>query len=135
MTPGRFIEILSKSSAALVFRIVVPSELLYSSDRHEIAGFIHQTAAEIERYAISKGDPAIGFAGGACKEIFCREFEDCHVIHHQKKCRFGEHSRNSMSGLGVNFNKLNEIPGWNNHTKKGGEKTATGMMAGMVLFL
>lgn len=98
---------------AVFFKIDVPNELLYSSERLEIFRYLHETASEIERFAIHLGFPlAKAYTGGSCKKIFCHQHNECLFLSDKGVCRFPESARPSMSGFGVNVKKLFESAGW-----------------------
>jgi predicted metal-binding protein len=111
--PSEFRKQLENFHQAIFFKIDVPSEILFSSERREIFQFLHQIAATIENEAIKKGYiNAQAYAGGSCKKIFCRNHRECNVISHKGECRNPQHARPSMSGFGINVPKLFEAAGW-----------------------
>lgn len=111
--PAGFRKRLEKCSQALFFKIDVPSELLFSSNRREIFQLLHETAAGIEQQAVDSGfKHSKAYAGGSCKTIFCSEHADCAVISTEGNCRNPQSARQSMSGFGINVSKLMEIAGW-----------------------
>jgi predicted metal-binding protein len=52
------------------------------------------------------------FAGGCCKDIFCRDHEGCRVLSGDGQCRNPQYARPSMSGFGINVSKLMHVAGW-----------------------
>lgn len=111
--PAGFSKLLEKFEQALFFRIDVPADLLYSSDRFEVFGLLHELAAGIEQQAIRMGfSGARAYAGGSCKQIFCRAHSDCRVLSGTGKCRNPESARPSMSGFGVDVARLIKTAGW-----------------------
>ncbi len=122
---------------ALVFKFDVPTEVLLSDGRLEVARLVHETAASIERLALESGyRKAEGLAGGSCKQIFCSEYADCLVLNEGGDCRFPDQARPSMSGLGINVFELAKASGWpmNKITSESNpDEVPMGLMAGMVL--
>jgi len=137
MKPDRFREYISQYEFALVFKLDVPTEILLTSDRFDVARIIHETAANIEQFAIDDGHTnSKGLAAGSCKRIFCSGYDKCIVLNDGGDCRFPDLARPSMSGLGVNFFKLSKVLGWQikKITKDSNpDDVPMGMMAGMVL--
>ena len=106
---------------AVFFKIDVPNELLYSSERREIFRYLHETASGIEGFAINLGFPlAKAYTGGSCKKIFCHQHNECLLLSDKGPCRFPESARPSMSGFGVDVTKLFELAGWKLRTDKDG---------------
>jgi len=111
--PSRFLQWKNSSKYSIVVRIDVPSVVMFSEERHEVMQLLHEIVAGIELKAVDlgyKGSKA--FAGGSCKEIFCREHAACQVISKHGKCRKPLHARPSMSGFGINVAKLMQSAGW-----------------------
>ncbi len=137
MKPGRFKAYIRRHIIALVFKFEVPTEVLLTDRRHDIAGIVHETASAIEQKAVKMGHKeSMGLAAGSCKEIFCRQFYDCRALTKGFQCRFPEHARPSMSGVGINFFKLAKALDWPIHKMTrytDPQKISSGMMAGMVL--
>jgi predicted metal-binding protein len=104
---------LARFSRAIFFKIDVPSEVLYSSERREVFQLLHEIASGIENRAVSLGfNDARAFAGGSCKKIFCREHLQCRVLSENGQCRHPEHARPSMSGFGIHVAALFKTVGW-----------------------
>ena len=111
--PSEFKKQLEKFSRAIFFKIDVPSEILFSAERREIFRLLHETAAGIEREAVKKGYiHSQAYAGGSCKNIFCRDHLECNVISKNGECRYPRDAKPSMSGFGINVSKLFEAAGW-----------------------
>ena len=111
--PQEMEKMLKTYSSALFFKIDVPKEMLFSSDRAELFSLLHQTAAGVEIAAVGMGfDHARAFAGGSCKQIFCDTHLNCRVVGENKECRHPDKARPSMSGFGVDVAKLYEAAGW-----------------------
>jgi len=137
MKPSTFKEYIRRHIIALVFKFDVPAEVLLTDKRHDIARIVHETASAIEQKAVKIGyKESMGLAAGSCKEIFCKQFYDCRALNKGLPCRFPEHARPSMSGLGINFFELAKALEWPIHKMTrytDPKKTPSGMMAGMVL--
>ncbi len=111
--PAGFQKVLKNFSRAIFFKIDVPSELLFSSDRREVFQLLHELASGIERKAVKMGFPrARAYAGGSCKQIFCCDYPDCRVLSENGTCRNPEYARPSMSGFGINVANLIKTAGW-----------------------
>ena len=111
--PDGFREMQAYASAALVFKIDVPSDALFSNQRREVFQLLHQIAAGVEQAAVTMGyGNACAFAGGSCKYLFCDEHPDCIVLSGDEACRYPDQARPSMSGFGINVAKLMESAGW-----------------------
>lgn len=86
--PSGFRELLSGYRRALVFKIEVPTEILFSNERQEIFELLHKIAADVEQLAVRKGyQESKGFAGGSCKQLFCQDHRVCQVVSEGKECR------------------------------------------------
>lgn len=136
MGPVKFRKYLQKFLWVLVFKFDVPWEVLLSNDRRGVSRVLHETAATLEIMARKSGfEQAKGFAGGSCKEAFCMEHVQCLALSPEKTCRFPDASRQSMSGLGVDFKKLSVLAGWQMDTGIPNDPIpdSTGLMAGCVL--
>ena len=98
---------------AIVVRMVVPADDLFSEKRIGIMGALHLLVAGIEKQAVQMGySRAMAFAGGSCKEIFCASHEKCRKLFGDGNCRHPEEARPSMSGFGVDVSGLMEKCGW-----------------------
>lgn len=99
--------ILARADQALVYTIELPAEILNSSQRPEIGRLLHELGAGLERQAESTGfDLAKALVGGSCKRIFCADKPDCNVVDRGGVCRNPDSARQSMSGYGINVNKM-----------------------------
>ena len=111
--PDGFRNLLKNFEHAVVFKIDVPSEILFSDERRDIFRLLHEIAASIEHSAIEMGcHDSKAYVGGSCKQIFCRDHPDCRVIAENGKCRNPFLARPSMSGFGINVLKLKKAAGW-----------------------
>lgn len=137
MKPSEFRDLLTHYEHVLVFKIDVPTEVLLSDARRDVAKRIHKMSSAIERLAKEKGyTNSKGLAAGSCKMIFCNEHEKCIVLDKNEKCLFPDQARPSLSGHGVNFFALSKTLGWQiekitKDTKP--DDVPMGIMAGMVL--
>lgn len=128
--PAGFRELLKEYEQALVFKIELPTEMLFSSERHEIFRLLHKIAADVERAAVQRGyRKSKGYAGGSCKKVFCREQRVCRVVSEGGECRNPGQARPSMSGFGINVSKLMQIAGWK--MNRGSIESDKGMASGM----
>jgi predicted metal-binding protein len=131
--PAGFREWLKDFKHALVFLIEVPSEILLSNERTEVFMLLHEISAQLEEAAIQMGHPrARGFAGGSCKRIFCSAHDECLVLS-GGECRNPDRARPSLSGFGINVNRLAQAAGWQLHRVAHADKMATASICGMVL--
>ena len=112
--PAEMRRLLAGFSRAVVFKIDVPSDVLFSSERKEVFWLLHDVASRIERAAAKMGHAgARAFAGGSCKSIFCEEHLECLALKEgADRCRNPLQARPSMSGFGVDVARLMELAGW-----------------------
>lgn len=135
--PAAFRELLAVFHQALVFKIDVPAEMLFSSESRELFRLLHETASGIERAAVQAGfAEARAFAGGSCKSIFCHDRPDCPALLCETACRHAESARPSMSGFGIDVAKLFAAAGWQMHWASrdaGAPPTKMASLCGLVL--
>ena len=135
--PSSFRKLLETFEQAVVFKIDVPSEILLSSDRHEVFRSLHEIAASIEHAAVNMGyNNSTGYAGGSCKQLFCQDYTYCRVVEEEGECRNPHRARPSMSGFGINVSKLLEVAGWTlswitQDTRR--DEVSVGTVCGLVL--
>lgn len=111
--PSEFRSLLEEVDRAVVFKIDVPTSILLTEERLPVYRQLHEIAAAIERAAFDQGCPAArAFAGGSCKQIFCRDVEQCPVVTEAGRCRHPDHARPSMSGYGIDVSRLMTAAGW-----------------------
>jgi len=111
--PEGFKEWQAQSRHAIVYKIDIPSSVLFSAERREVGMLLHNIAAGIELKAKKMGyRGSRGFAGGSCKITFCNDFAECAMLSDPGECRNPESARPSMSGFGVNVAKLMQTAGW-----------------------
>jgi predicted metal-binding protein len=98
---------------ALVLKLELPADLMYSEQRLEIGKLLHFMVIQIETAAREMGlGKSRGFAGGSCKNLFCRDEVQCRVLYGDGQCRNPDSARPSISGYGINTNHLNKAAGW-----------------------
>ena len=111
--PSGFRKKLKNFNKAIVFKIDVPSEILFSSERRELFQLLHEISAGTEQYAVKMGfKNSEAYAGDSCKALFCYDHLECRVLSKKGKCRNPQYARPSMSGFGINVSKLMETAGW-----------------------
>jgi len=137
--PDGFRKLLNTFKYAVVFKIDVPSEILFSDERRDIFRLLHEIAASIEQSAIEIGcHDSKAYAGGSCKQIFCRDHPDCRVLAENGECRNPLFARPSMSGFGINVLKLKKAAGWmSNKTPRDANPDTVSMetVCGLVLIV
>jgi len=135
--PLGFKKILETFRQSMLFKIDVPSDILYSCENREVFQLLHETAAKLEQTAVTLGfTNAQAYAGGSCKRIFCYNYYECLALSEKDKCRNFEHARPSMSGFGINVGKLFETAGWTMTWKTDDNDSSTtkmGSVSGLVL--
>ena len=110
--PSGFRELIEKLRYGVVVRIDIPSSVMFSNERREVMGLLHETVAGVEQEAVRMGYAGSkAFAGGSCKKIFCWEHAECRVLSAQGECRNPQSARPSMSGFGINVLKLMQKAG------------------------
>lgn len=121
---------------ALIIKLDAPATIETTQERLRIMKALHIGAAGLERMAIALGHRSSkAFVGGSCKTIFCHDYPECQVLHEGGKCRNPEFARRSMSGFGINANKLLRAAGWQPTTTshKGFCSNSLSWVAGLVL--
>lgn len=111
--PEQFRQWQNQYGWAVLVRIDVPTRILLSEKRRDAFRQLHGLAALIETSAIDSGySEARAFAGGSCKELFCRDLPTCRVITENGPCRYPDQARPSMSGYGIDVSRLMAKAGW-----------------------
>ena len=135
--PSGFRELLKNYDLAMVFKLDVPSEILLSSERRDVFRLLHEIAAGLELEFVQMGyHHSKAYAGGSCKQLFCRDHSDCRVTKDGGRCRNPGNARPSMSGYGINVEKLMQVAGWSMSWVNRGRDTELESMAtlcGLVL--
>lgn len=110
--PEGFKKLQKQTRYALVIRFDIPKAVMFSDERCEVMGLLHETVAAVEEKAMEMGYPASkGFAGGSCKEIFCSEHARCRKLSGEGDCRNPHLARPSMSGFCIDVGKMLKIAG------------------------
>ncbi|MGM0538748.1 MAG: DUF2284 domain-containing protein, partial [Thermodesulfobacteriota bacterium] len=137
--PAWFRARLGEASLVLAFKFDVPTDILHSSQRWDLFGLLHETAASLERMAREAGfEHSFGLAGGSCKNIFCSSHYQCRVLSEGGPCRNPDSARPSMSGYGVNVKDLAGVLGWpmeSTVSDPSSGQMPTALLAGMVVVL
>ena len=98
---------------AIVIRLDVPIDILFSAQRQEIMVFLHEIVSGVEQAAWSLGyKQSRAFAGGSCKELFCSTYPGCQQLDSSEGCRNPDKARPSMSGFGIDVGHLMILAGW-----------------------
>lgn len=122
---------------ALIFKIDIPTDIVFSSDRRQVFALLHEIAAGLEQAALDLGSSgAQAFAGGSCKQLFCPDHDRCRVLAESGSCRYPQSARPSLSGFGVNVQKLLQAAGWAIHgraTASAKDASSLTSLCGMVL--
>lgn len=133
MNSKKFKEIITTYHSALIFKFEIPTNILFGNERNEVLHLLHETASAVKYFSLNNGYiDAMAIAAGSCKQIFCEKHKACPVITNSGECRYPGMACPSMSGLGVNFNKISKLFGWDKETTKENEEP-TSNMAGIVL--
>ncbi|MFP4035579.1 MAG: DUF2284 domain-containing protein [Desulfovermiculus sp.] len=137
--PAWFRARLAEAFVVLAFKFDVPTDILHSSQRWDLFGLLHETAASLEKTAREAGfEYSFGLAGGSCKNIFCSSHYQCRVLSGGGPCRNPDSARPSMSGYGVNVKDLAEVLGWpmeSTVSDPTSGQMSTALLAGMVVVL
>ncbi len=128
---------LKQARLVLAFSFEVPKTILHSSQRWELFGLLHETAASLERFARDAGFAnSFGLAGGSCKTIFCARHYQCRVVFEGGPCRNPDSARPSMSGFGINVSDLCHKLGWpmeSSTSDASSSHVPTALLVGMVV--
>ena len=111
--PAWLREYLATIDHALVIKLDLPDDVIYSDQRREVGKLLHFFVIQAERAAREMGFArARAFAGGSCKKLFCPDEAKCNVLHGDGQCRNPDMARPSISGFGINTNGLLKATGW-----------------------
>ena len=125
--PKGFRKRIQNYTDAIVFKITVSSDIMYSHQRIEIFRLLHEIGSFVENKAKQLGyTNSRAYAAGSCKKLFCGEHLECNVLSGEGECRNPDIARQSMSGFGINVKKLMELAGWESEKSK--MKPACGMI-------
>lgn len=118
----------------LFIKIDLPSDVMYSDQRREIGKLIHFIVIQVEEAALAMGlTKSKAFAGGSCKNLFCHDKGKCQVLYGDGSCRNPDSARPSISGYGINVNRLMKAAGWSNNSQKAQSSAAMSTRCGLVL--
>ncbi len=125
--PDGFRKRIQQGTDAMVFKISVSSDIMFSHQRIEIFRLLHEIGSSIENKAKQMGyEKSCAYAAGSCKKLFCGEHIRCNVLSGEGPCRHPDMARQSMSGFGINVTKLMELAGWKSEASE--MKPACGMV-------
>ncbi len=135
--PAGFRKLQKDLTQALVLRLVVPSEVLFSCARREVEASLHELVARVEQQAVELGyTRSQAFACGSCKQIFCRNHKECRRLSLDGTCRNPLLARPSMSGFGIHVSSLMKTCGWSMELKAGvseADREPMAWLAGLVI--
>ncbi len=134
--PSQFRKWCHESELGLALKIDVPAVILRSEERAAVMRLLHEIVAGSEQLAVKLHySGSKGFAGGSCKQIFCRDEKNCLYLSDKKSCRHFSYARPSMSGFGVSVVSLMKLAGWDARTLDESESDGDSMswVAGLVL--
>jgi predicted metal-binding protein len=135
--PDQFRRWQSKSEYSITVKIELPTSVMFSDERKGVMQLLHQIVAAVEQKAIESGfKNSKAFAGGSCKDLFCKDQETCRVLSDNKSCRHKEIARPSMSGFGIDVTQLMLSSGWpaqKAEESNVSDKDATSWVAGLVM--
>ena len=121
----------------MVIRIDIPETIMFSNERNEVLGLVHEVVSGVEQAAVRMGyTESKAFAGGSCKKIFCSHHAACRVLSQQGACRNPQYARPSMSGFGINVGKMLKMAGCAMETTAGRDNSGREPMtwaAGLVM--
>lgn len=107
---------ISDFCAALLFKIDVSPEKLFSPEGLYVFKNVYIIASELETLAVGRGFVlSKGLGAGSCKEVFCSDIP-CDALTNHGKCRYPSLARPSMEALGINVFRLARDVGWEIHT-------------------
>ena len=105
--PSVFRSWVRECAGAIVVRLDLPADILFSGQRQEIMAFLHEIVSGVERAAREMGfNRSRAFAGGSCKELFCSAYARCQLLDSNDGCRNPDTARPSMSGFGIDVGHL-----------------------------
>ena len=110
--------IVNKFQYAVFINLEAPSEEIAGREAVDKKLFVrsriknHEIVSKIEAEAYYDGyHLAIGFAGGACLDVFCLGSE-CSALIPGQGCRHGLRARNSVEGVGIDAFTMAAKVGW-----------------------
>ncbi|WP_022668991.1 DUF2284 domain-containing protein [Desulfospira joergensenii] len=127
--PTGFRKQIKSHTNAIVFKITLPSDIMYSHHRIEIFKLLHEIGSSVEKKAKQMGyTNSKAYAAGSCKKLFCGQHLNCNVLSGDGECRNPDLARQSMSGFGINVKKLMETANWDEDSETAEMKPACGMI-------
>jgi predicted metal-binding protein len=136
MTPEDARQWIRPYRSALVFKIDVSPQILFSEQGLEVFKQIFLISAKLEGLSVGQGHAlSKGLAAGSCKTVFCRDIP-CDALVKGGKCRYPSLARPSMEALGINVFKLAREVGWEIHPilrKSDPDDIPSAMLAGLLL--
>lgn len=139
--PAEFRNWQAQSEYSIAVKIELLTLIMFSDERNGVMQLLHQIVSALEQKAVKTGfNNSKGFAGGSCKELFCKEHERCIVLAENEPCRNLDSARPSMSGFGIDVTQLMKSSGWkaqkaeqSNGSVPGSDNDATSWVAGLIL--
>ncbi len=114
---------------ALVLKLELPDDVMYSDQRREVGKLLHFFVIQVEQAAREMGFVnSTAFAGGSCKNLFCYDQGKCNVLYGDGQCRNPDMARPSISGFGINTNSLLKAAGWDQQDTKEKLNTRLGLV-------
>lgn len=127
-------EYLAGIDRVLFIKVELPADVMYSDQRREVGKLLHFIVIQVEEAAIEMGlSKSRAFAGGSCKNLFCHDQGKCRVLYGDGECRNPNSARPSISGYGINFNRLMQAAGWADNGQGAKDQAAMSTRCGLVL--
>jgi len=112
MSPKEAREWVRLYKMALLFKINVSPELLFSEERFKIFEKVFVLCSKLENFSVERGYVrSKGLAAGSCKSVFCNNIP-CEALLDGGKCRYPSLGRPSMEARGINVFRLVKDVGW-----------------------
>ncbi len=127
-------EYLKGIDQVIFIKVDLPSDVMYSAQRREIGKLLHFIVIQVEEAALEMGlAKSKAFAGGSCKNLFCTDKAKCRVLYGDGNCRNPNSARPSISGYGINVNRLMNAAEWAKPERAAGDDTVMSTFCGLVL--
>jgi len=111
--PEGFRRLLRDEPHAIVFKLDVASQRLFTNESRDLFRLLHEVSALIELAAKDMGyGDSRAFASGGCKTLFCGEHPHCQALAENGSCPHSDRARPSMSGYGIDVARLVRNAGW-----------------------
>jgi predicted metal-binding protein len=120
MKPEELRKVVKKYKYGIILTFEAPSSAFVGSyarltQKGESAAYrrkMHEIVSKLEAMAFYDGYYfALGFAGGPCKSVFCKDLE-CQALQPGKACRFPLKARSAMEGVGMDVFGMVTRMGW-----------------------